>query len=129
MTTQETQLSTATDAELLSAFADSRDQAAFRLIVERHHAMVLGVARRVVGCSHAAEDVMQAAFLVLSKDAHRIQKRESLASWLYGVAYRISIRAAKKRAKTSATTLKDETMVDASPLERLTKQSEEKRSA
>ena len=125
MSTQEIETVEATDAKLLEEYTRRRDQAAFRELVERHHSMVLGVARRVVGCSHSAEDVLQATFLVLSKDAHRIRKRESLASWLYGVAYRIAIRAAKQRARTPIATLEDEAMVDASPLERLTKQSEE----
>jgi len=40
-----------------------------------------------------ADDVFQATFLVLLRKARSIRKRRSLASWLYGVAFRIAGRA------------------------------------
>jgi RNA polymerase sigma factor (sigma-70 family) len=88
------------DACLLERFLGQRDETAFAALVHRHGAMVLGVARTIVD-SHAAEDVFQATFLVLARKAQSLRKRESLASWLYGVAYRIAhnarVRAARRR--------------------------------
>ena len=120
----ETSCSGATDKELLSLYHRKRDQQAFTELVRRHSSMVMGVAQQMMGCSHAAEDVLQATFLVLSKDAHRIRKPEALASWLYGVAFRISARQVKRRARQGASMLRDEVMVSDDPLVKLSEQFE-----
>src|SRR5262249_13230281 len=58
--------------------------------------MVWTVCRRLLQHVEDAEDAFQATFLVLARNAARIQKRELLANWLYGVAYKV---AAHSRAK------------------------------
>src|SRR5262249_29019466 len=73
-----------TDAALLERFLGTRDQASFEVLVRRHGPMVLGVGRSVLGDAHAAEDVFQAAFLVLARKSQGLRKRDSLGSWLYG---------------------------------------------
>ncbi len=82
-----------TDRELLSAFADTRDDRAFHRLVDRHGQMVLGVCKRVTGDHHAAEDAFQATFLVLARKAADGDWQESVANWLHGVAYRTALRA------------------------------------
>jgi RNA polymerase sigma factor (sigma-70 family) len=86
-----------TDAELLERFVTGGDRGAFELLVWRHERMVLGVCRRLLPDPQDAEDAFQATFLVLVRGARTVRKSESLASWLYGVAYRC---AGKARART-----------------------------
>jgi RNA polymerase sigma factor (sigma-70 family) len=81
------------DGVLLERFVRQRDEAAFEVLVWRHGPMVLSLARRLLRSPHDAEDVLQATFLTLVRKANSIGKRESIASWLYKVAYRIALRA------------------------------------
>src|SRR5579859_5709454 len=78
------------DRQLLERFAESGDEAAFAAILDRHGPLLLGVCRRLLADEHLAEDVLQATFLVLARKAGSIRRRESLASWLYGVTQRLA---------------------------------------
>jgi RNA polymerase sigma factor (sigma-70 family) len=100
-----------TDEQLLRAFLAERDEAAFAALVRRHGRMVLGVCRRVLGNLHDSEDVFQATFLVLAQKAPTVAKCEALPSWLYKVAYRISLKARARHARRR----QKETQVDVMP--------------
>src|SRR5262249_37687079 len=86
--------SPASDAQLLHRYLTQRDETAFELLLRRHDRLVYGVCRRVLRDEHAAADAFQATFLTLVKKARSIRRQESLAGWLYRVAYRAALRAA-----------------------------------
>ncbi len=89
-------LGTLTDGQLLDCFRDRRDPAgeeAFRILVERHGPMVLGLCRNLIRDPHEAEDAFQATFLVLVRKAESIRSRETIGPWLHGVACRVARRA------------------------------------
>lgn len=90
------------DGLMLERFALQREEAAFAALVERHGPMVWSVCRRVLNDDHEAEDAFQATFLVLTKRADAIRQRQSVASWLYGVAYRVALKARAKVGKRRA---------------------------
>ncbi|MBL9138543.1 MAG: sigma-70 family RNA polymerase sigma factor [Verrucomicrobiales bacterium] len=70
------------DWELIRRFAETRDEAAFETIVERHGPMVFASARRQVG-PEAAADVVQTVFLVLARKASSLRRSVVLSAWLF----------------------------------------------
>jgi RNA polymerase sigma factor (sigma-70 family) len=92
-----------TDAQVLERFAIHQEEAAFRVLLQRHGPMVLAVCRRILHDAHAAEDAFQATFLVLARKASSVRQKTSLGSWLYRVASHIAMneraRAAKQRVR------------------------------
>jgi RNA polymerase sigma factor (sigma-70 family) len=76
------------DQELLARFVEHADETAFAALVQRHGDMVLGVCRRVLHDAHHADDAWQATFLVLARKAKSVRQRQSIGSWLHGVAFR-----------------------------------------
>jgi RNA polymerase sigma factor (sigma-70 family) len=94
------------DDQLLSRFRAARQESelAFEAIVHRHGSMVLEVCRRVLGDRHAAEDALQATFLVLARRADSIAVRPggSLGPWLHGVAFRTAREARRSAGRRQA---------------------------
>ncbi|VTR93817.1 sigma-70 family rna polymerase sigma factor : RNA polymerase sigma factor, sigma-70 family OS=Singulisphaera acidiphila (strain ATCC BAA-1392 / DSM 18658 / VKM B-2454 / MOB10) GN=Sinac_5383 PE=4 SV=1: Sigma70_r2: Sigma70_r4_2: HEAT_2: T2SG [Gemmata massiliana] len=89
------------DHTLLDRFAADRDECAFAALVERHGPVVLDVARAVLRHAQDAEDVFQASFLVLARNASTIRTRTSVGCWLHGVARRLALKALRARARRS----------------------------
>jgi RNA polymerase sigma factor (sigma-70 family) len=91
-----------TDSELLGRWVARRDEGAFEALLWRHAAAVLGVCRRVVGDTHAAEDAAQATFLALARKAGSIGRRQAVAGWLYAVACRAALQEKARMARRPA---------------------------
>lgn len=108
------------DAELVERFVDARNHDAFAELVRRHGPVVLGVCRRVLNDPYEIDDVFQATFLVLVRDAAKVRQRKSLASWLYGVAYRLALHAVRKKHRRREMVLVDDVSTDDSTFYNLT---------
>src|SRR5438270_393006 len=80
------------DRTLVEEFAERGDSDAFATLVKRHGKMVFGICRRILQHEQDAEDVFQAAFVVLSRKARSLQKKEAVGPWLFGVAHRLALR-------------------------------------
>jgi RNA polymerase sigma-70 factor (ECF subfamily) len=87
------------DRQLLEQFLARQDESAFTALVQRHGPAVLSLCRSLLRHLQDAEDVFQATFLVLARKAGSIRKRESLGSWLYGVAHRLASKAKARAAR------------------------------
>lgn len=90
------------DGKLLERFLaghPAEAEAAFTALVHRHGPMVLDVCRQALDDPHDAQDAFQATFLVLLRRAGSIRKRDSLASWLFGVAMRQAVRSRQARCR------------------------------
>jgi RNA polymerase sigma factor (sigma-70 family) len=81
------------DGQLLERYLSRRDEAAFEALVDLHGPMVLGLCRRMLRDPRDVEDAFQATFLILVRKASSIRDPSHLSNWLYGVAYRVSVRA------------------------------------
>src|SRR5262249_60798992 len=91
------------DGALCRRFADSRDEAAFALLIQRHGPTIFGVCCRILGPGPDAEDAFQATFVVLARKAAVLADRAIVGNWLFGVARRTALKAralaARRRAK------------------------------
>jgi RNA polymerase sigma factor (sigma-70 family) len=95
-----------TDGELLAQFCSDHSQMAFTELVNRHGAMVHGVALRVLADHHEAQDVMQAVFLTLARKAAALRRAESVGGWLHTVAWQAAMdvqRSRRSRQRREAT--------------------------
>jgi RNA polymerase sigma factor (sigma-70 family) len=91
-----------TDGQLLERFAarpGEEAELAFAALVERHGPMVFRVCRRILDDPHDAHDAFQATFLVLVRQAATIRRRDSVACWLHGVAYRTASQSRAAAAR------------------------------
>lgn len=81
------------DASLLREFAQTGTESAFAELVRRHLDLVHSAAlRQVAGDAHRAEDVTQAVFVELARQARRLAEHRSLAGWLYTTARHVAAR-------------------------------------
>jgi RNA polymerase sigma factor (sigma-70 family) len=86
------------DFQLLREYAQRGSQAAFGELVRRYIDLIYSSAVRQVGDPHAAEDVTQTVFIVLTRKAGQIKPAWVLSAWLLGVT-RFAAKDHLKRAR------------------------------
>ena len=72
-----------TDAELLKRYLAEGAEEAFAALVERHLALVHGVALRHLNDPALAQEVTQNVFITLARRAVWLTGHPSLGGWLY----------------------------------------------
>jgi RNA polymerase sigma factor (sigma-70 family) len=88
-----------TECQVLERFAERGDPVAFEAIVARHGPMVFTVCRQLLRDPNDVDDAFQGTFLIFIKKAGTLRQPDQLGPWLYGVAYRVALRARKRRRK------------------------------
>src|SRR6266571_8581450 len=97
------------DTELLTRYANRRDEAAFSELVRRHLDHVYSTALRLVGRdTQLAEDVTQAVFTDLARKAGSLRDCQALSGWLHTSARFAAakvVRAEQRRRQRERITL------------------------
>lgn len=70
----------------LADYTERGEERAFAAIVARHVGLVYGAAFRQLNNAAQAEEVTQMAFLALAQNARKLNRRSSMATWLYSTA-------------------------------------------
>jgi RNA polymerase sigma factor (sigma-70 family) len=81
------------DMELVREYARHNSEEAFAALVSRHINLVYSVALRRVRDAHLAEEVTQAAFIILARKAESLSPKTILPGWLCRTAHYVSARA------------------------------------
>ena len=84
-----------TDSQLLKAYAEHRSEEAFSELLHRHLDFTYGAALRMVRDPHLAEDVTQAVFLALARQAGALSERQILSGWLHRTAQNIAAQTVR----------------------------------
>ena len=87
------------DEELLPRLR-AREEAAFRLLVRRHHVRLVAVARGLSLPQDAAEEVVQEAWIAAMRNLDGFEGRSSLRTWLTGIVVLMARKAAAARRRT-----------------------------
>src|SRR5579884_670081 len=84
----------------------------FRVLVDRHGRKVFGLAYRMTGNEHDADEVVQETFLRCYKRLDSFESRSSFSTWLYRIASNCALDLLAKR-KQDKQHIESETREDA----------------
>jgi RNA polymerase sigma-70 factor (ECF subfamily) len=91
----------AEDVRLMGLVAGG-DTSAFEKVIERHQALVVGTAARMLGSNSEVEDIAQQVFIRVWKSARRYVPRAKFTTWLLKITRNLvfnELRRARRRAQ------------------------------
>jgi RNA polymerase sigma-70 factor, ECF subfamily len=91
----------AEDVRLMGLVAGG-DTSAFEKVIERHQALVVGTAARMLGSNSDVEDIAQQVFIRVWKSARRYVPRAKFTTWLLKITRNLvfnELRRARRRAQ------------------------------
>lgn len=86
----------ADDAALIASVA-AGDRMAFRALFGRYHFRVWGFAQRMLGRPDKADEVAVDTLMAVWKGAAGFEGRSRPSSWIFGIAHRTALKAARQR--------------------------------
>jgi RNA polymerase sigma factor (sigma-70 family) len=99
------------DDDLLRAIARG-DMVAFERLHHHYFSKVAHFAKRVTGNSEAAEEIASDTLMVVWRTAERFEGRSKPSSWIFGIAYRLSLRQLQTLRRRKNDVLLDEELID-----------------
>ena len=87
------------DGALLQRYAEARCEAAFEDLVRRHLGFVYATALRVVGNPQQAQDVSQAVFVALARQASELVGRATLSGWLHRTTRNLAVNVIRHETR------------------------------
>ena len=82
------------DSELLQQYTETRSEAAFSTLVQRHLPLVYSAAlRETGGDTHQAQDITQTVFTLLARKATKLHQHPALCGWLYTTTHYIAAKS------------------------------------
>lgn len=87
------------DEELMIEFCTTLDEAAFRLLMERHHAKALGYIQKKVFCRQLAEEIVQDSFLRVVRSRASFDPSKKFAAWFYTILTNCAHDALRQRLR------------------------------
>jgi len=99
------------DQDLVRA-AKNRDLAAFESLVKRHERRIYGLARRLTGSEHDAQDVTQQTFLSAVRNLSGFRETAAFSTWLTTIAANAALKVVRKRRGLPTTSLDEATEPD-----------------
>ena len=91
----------AKERELLDAVR-RRDRRAFAELYHLYHPRLHGYLRRILSNSAIAEEVLVDVMFIVWKDARKFRGDAPVSSWIFGIAYRKAMTAARKEGRYEA---------------------------
>ncbi len=92
--------------------ARAGDFSAFEALVSRYERRVFGLAHRIVGNGHDAEEVVQQTFLTLLEHLHDFRGDSAFATWLLRIASNHALGLLRREAVRATVTLAEDTRHD-----------------
>ncbi|MDX8346893.1 sigma-70 family RNA polymerase sigma factor [Cognatiyoonia sp. IB215446] len=105
-----TQTKAASDDALIAAIAQG-DMAAFEQIYSKYFPKLVRFSKRITGSQEAAEEVTNDVLMTVWRTAARFEGRSKVSTWIFGIAYRMSLKQSRKISARRGDVELDEGMV------------------